>query len=275
MVKKRFKRIVILITIGIVLSFIILELGLYIEGILFSYSKEKINDLVIQKKDSYNILCLGDSTTAIGGKNSWPFQLNELLNAKYSNKNFSVVNKGVVLADSTKALSYLEKNLDEYSPKIVIIMIGINDAKREREAKKNINKISSFLNNIKTIRLVKLLAPLIFNKKKIYISTEEMYKSEETKQNFNKIKEIIDKKGIKLIMMQYPLRESNELEKVFKSKDGIIFVDNKKIFEAAIEKHYYEEYFVDRFGGDFGHCTKKGNKLIAENILNYIMNSVS
>ena len=147
---KIFKRIIILMTIGILLSFIIVELGLYTEGMLFSYSKEKINDFVIQKKDSYRILCLGDSTTAIGGKNSWPFQLNELLNAKYPNKNFSVINQGVVLADSTKIQSYLEKNLNEYKPKMVVIMVGINDAKREREAKKNISKISSFLKNIKT-----------------------------------------------------------------------------------------------------------------------------
>lgn len=39
-------------------------------------------------------------------------------------------------------------------------------------------------------------------------------------------------------------------------------------------KASYKEYFGDMFAGDFGHCTKKGNRLLAENIANVILKEV-
>jgi hypothetical protein len=54
----------------------------------------------------------------------------------------------------------------------------------------------------------------------------------------------------------------------------IIFVDNKKVFKDAVKKDGYNTYFVDMFGGDFGHCTVKGNRLLAENIANTILKEV-
>jgi hypothetical protein len=38
------------------------------------------------------------------------------------------------------------------------------------------------------------------------------------------------------------------------------------VFKAALKTSSYKEYFMDMFEGDFGHCTRKGNKLLAENI---------
>jgi hypothetical protein len=43
-------------------------------------------------------------------------------------------------------------------------------------------------------------------------------------------------------------------------------VDNEKIFKNAIEEHGYAAYFIDSFAGDFGHCTREGNRLLADNI---------
>ena len=43
------------------------------------------------------------------------------------------------------------------------------------------------------------------------------------------------------------------------------------IFNKAVEKEGAEEYFTDMFGGIFGHCTFKGNKLLAENIAKSIL----
>ena len=36
----------------------------------------------------------------------------------------------------------------------------------------------------------------------------------------------------------------------------------------------YDDLFTDRFAGDFGHATKKGNRLIAENVAKHILNNV-
>ena len=44
-----------------------------------------------------------------------------------------------------------------------------------------------------------------------------------------------------------------------------------KIFKDALRKASYREYFNDMFAGDFGHCTPKGNRLLAENIAKVIL----
>lgn len=92
-----------------------------------------------------------------------------------------------------------------------------------------------------------------------------------TVNNYRKLKEILDKRGIQLVCVQYPVRSVEPLKKIFDGQGKVIFVDNEKIFKEALNKGEYNEYFVDMFGGDFGHCTPKGNKLLAENIANVIL----
>jgi Tfp pilus assembly protein PilF len=91
--------------------------------------------------------------------------------------------------------------------------------------------------------------------------------------NYHVLKQILDKRKIKLVCVQYPVRSIRPLKNIFKeeAEGSIIFVDNEKIFKDAIRKEGYKEYFRDMFGGDFGHCTKKGNRLLAENIANTIL----
>jgi len=90
---------------------------------------------------------------------------------------------------------------------------------------------------------------------------------------YRMLKRILDKRKIRLVCVQYPVRNIEPLKKIFKeeTEDSIIFVDNEKIFKDAIRKEGYKEYFRDMFGGDFGHCTDKGNRLLAENIANGIL----
>ena len=63
-----------------------------------------------------------------------------------------------------------------------------------------------------------------------YDNTEKAYRNQVTIYNFNKIKEILDEKKIKLVIMQYPLMDAKPLEGMFSSKENIIFVDNEKFF---------------------------------------------
>jgi tetratricopeptide (TPR) repeat protein len=87
-----------------------------------------------------------------------------------------------------------------------------------------------------------------------------------TRNSYQKLKEILDGRGIRLVCVQYPLRGAEPLKKTFRSREGIIFIDNEKIFKDAVAKAGYKEYFEDIFAGDFGHCTPKGNRLLAEKI---------
>ncbi len=74
--------------------------------------------------------------------------------------------------------------------------------------------------------------------------------------------------------MQYPVRNVEPLKQIFAQDEGVIFVDNESVFKEALKKVSYKEYFKDMFAGDFGHCTDKGNRLLAENIANTIFKRV-
>ena len=95
-----------------------------------------------------------------------------------------------------------------------------------------------------------------------------------TVNNYRKLKEILDRKGIRLVCVQYPVRNVEPLKKIFGKDKGVIFVDNEQVFKEAVRKGSYKKYFRDMFGGDFGHCTPKGNMLLAENIADVILKEV-
>jgi tetratricopeptide (TPR) repeat protein len=95
-----------------------------------------------------------------------------------------------------------------------------------------------------------------------------------TVNNYRKLKGILDGKRIKLVCAQYPVRNVEPLKRIFEKDKGIIFVDNEQVFEEAVKKADYKEYFIDMFGGDFGHCTQKGNELLAQNIADVILREV-
>jgi tetratricopeptide (TPR) repeat protein len=107
-------------------------------------------------------------------------------------------------------------------------------------------------------------------------SLRDKYYNSITVNNYHMLKQILDKRKIKLVSVQYPMLNIGPLKKIFKeeTEGSIIFVDNEKIFKDAIIKEGYREYFRDMFGGDFGHCTNKGNRLLAENIAQIILKEV-
>ncbi len=93
-----------------------------------------------------------------------------------------------------------------------------------------------------------------------------------TQKNYRALAQILAKRGIGLVAVQYPHRPLAGLEDMLSSQRGIVFVDNQEIFQKEIEKVGYEQVFTDRFAGDFGHCTPKGNALLAEHIVQVILN---
>ena len=92
-----------------------------------------------------------------------------------------------------------------------------------------------------------------------------------TRRNYQRLKEVLLQRGIKLVCVQYPVLNVESLKKLFDSPDGIIFVDNERLFKEAIRQASYDEYFTDIYGGVFGHKTPKGNRLLAENIASVIL----
>ena len=502
-----------LIIFGLFLCAVLLEIGLRIGGFVILSLQEQRNKASLGQKGAYRIMCLGESTTTAGGKNSYPNQLQQVLNDKDIGVKFSVINKGICGTKTGSIVSQLEHNIEKHNPDMIVTMMGIND--EEGICLASHKKLSLFIESLRTYKLIKLLclhiahkagkertadidkghtdlgmrfyaglgwyymnaeeydkaeemykkaielnpkddtgytglawnylhmgecdkAVEIFKKaiqinprnegnyielgrrymfaeeydeaeemyKKAievnpksgggyaglgwycintgqYDKAEEMYKkaielnpkddtgytglawdyihmgeygkAKETLEkyrrinpnnesgyskmgrycmeigeydkakemykkaaeinarndrsygglsncyrqlgdydltreyskkaedmrleyfnpitlcNYRKLKRIAMEKGLKLVCVQYPMRSVKPLKKVFKDNKDVAFVDNEATFKEGVEREGYDEYFYDVFAGDFGHCTDKGNRLLAENIANVIL----
>lgn len=158
----------------------------------------------------------------------------------------------------------------KYAPSMVIIMAGLNDVKKAESG--FFFNIKMWLERFKTYKLAEQFWPEIFNPDPIdYAKTERAYENPATVENFNRIREILDSRGISLVVVQYATRSLEPLRNVFRSKDGIVFVNNQEIFTKALANGKYKDYFVDRFAGDFGHCNQNGNRMIAENMADTVL----
>ncbi len=355
-----------LILFGIFLALITLEFGLRIGGFVVSYGQSAGNRITgmaaYENQKTYTILCLGESTTAdlYGNKNSWPIQLEIILNNKSSETKFKVFNEGVGGTNTAFILSRLKNNLDKYKPDMVITMMGINDRSLniiyEKTFKVEINllfkdlricKLSKLLwvawknkvqynvtNNINTLEKPESIKEDMYTEDaqkymglgKIYQEEDRFEEAEEmfkkvietnpggdsvytqlvhvyhgqgisnkeiekfyrkngfvirvqndisyfniTKYHYQQLYKELNKKGIKYIIMQYPTLDINKLKDMFEENEDIIFVSNKENFKKVLETGNYEDYFIDKFAGNFGHCTLKGNRLIAENVADAIL----
>jgi len=94
-------------------------------------------------------------------------------------------------------------------------------------------------------------------------------------RNYLHLKELLDRRRVRLICVQYPMRALRPLRNIFQGRDaGIIFVDNEQSFRDAVKKSSFQDYFRDLFAGDFGHCSDKGNRLLASNIADALAREV-
>lgn len=103
---------------------------------------------------------------------------------------------------------------------------------------------------------------------------QQKYFNPQTAANYQKIKDILGRRKIPLVVVQYPLQDITSLKKIWSAAFDIFFVDNMKTFKEAIQQSSYDEYFTDRFAGNFGHCTAKGNRLLASNIAKVIQEKI-
>jgi len=410
MEKKIIKQRVGLVLFGLFLCIVLLEIGMRIGGFVLLTLQERRNALPPEKKNAYIIMCVGGSTTARGGEDSWPVQLEEILNGRNIGIKFKVINKGIEGVESAVIVSKLKKNLERYNPGMVIAMIGLNDRvgtilyENSPEA-----KLKLFVKNLRVYKLGRTLWLNLVNKieeikanldkaevcfilgndykrqgrlyeaeemikkgidikpqecggyvelgtlymdqgryreaenmlkkaieidskyepaytvlglcyrvqgkvqeiddlsgkiikenfkndrlygfvatayrkqgkfkeaEKYYMKANEFrlrYYNSATRHNYRKFKEIVVQRGIKMVAVQYPVRSVEPLKKLFESTQGIIFVDNERVFKDVLSYESYDDYFDDCIGGEFGHATAKGNRLLAGNIANMILKEV-
>ncbi|MCM8814248.1 MAG: tetratricopeptide repeat protein [Candidatus Omnitrophica bacterium] len=88
----------------------------------------------------------------------------------------------------------------------------------------------------------------------------------ETVENYRRVGEILRRRGIIWICVQYPLLPVDTVRNMAGNEHGVFFVDNEEAFRRVVLRDGYWDYFTDNFAGLFGHLTTKGNKLLSEQI---------
>jgi len=91
-----------------------------------------------------------------------------------------------------------------------------------------------------------------------------------TIRNYNDMIELALNKGIKVVVMQYPMVSVTPLRDIIYLKDHVLFVDNEMIFKEAVGRQGLRQYFED----DYGHLTREGAALLAGNLSQRIMDDI-
>jgi tetratricopeptide (TPR) repeat protein len=92
-----------------------------------------------------------------------------------------------------------------------------------------------------------------------------------TRSSYLRMQEILDTRGIQLVVVQYPTRPLTPLVELVDWNGDVAFVDNEALFRDALAEEPYETLFWDACFGDFGHTTERGSRLLAGNVARVIL----
>ena len=158
---------------GLAVLLIILEVGLRLTGIAFNYQQDAYNNERMALRADCTILCLGESTPAMGGEHTYPKLLETILNDNSSGETYSVLNKGLPATDTSVIMSQLKTNLEKFKPDVVVSMMGAND---ENGAIPRYDlplaELPGFPYDLRVFRLFSLLHHQLFNTRQIGVSVQ-------------------------------------------------------------------------------------------------------
>ncbi len=87
-----------------------------------------------------------------------------------------------------------------------------------------------------------------------------------TLHNYGVLSDVVLERVGRLVAIQYPMRDLESLEALILPREGLVLVETREPFEEGVLREGYGTWFIDDYGGDFGHCTREGNRLIAEEV---------
>lgn len=115
------------VLLGLAVALLALEGGLRLIGFVFTQRQEWANQAALAEGRDIRVICIGESTTAMGATFAYPRQLESVLEERHPGPSFSVFNLGRMGAESSILLEDLESQLDRYRPHVVVAMMGAND----------------------------------------------------------------------------------------------------------------------------------------------------
>jgi len=151
--------------VGLALACAALEVGLRTAAFVLARSSSHSGTEADASEESFRILCIGDSNTYGTGVErfeTYPAQLQRILNAARGATRFQVTNLGVPGSNSAQVRHRLPQYLELYDPDLVIVLIGVNDYWNPEEtesgpATSSGQRLHRKLSSLRTYRLVLLL----------------------------------------------------------------------------------------------------------------------
>ena len=290
-----------LILVGVLTTILFIEGGMRLFGWGYLYLQDKQNrtnldSIYLTETDLTGTgdivtLAIGESTTAFGGTNAWPNQLERILNSLQNRREFHVINRGVPATNTNAILNRLPDYLEKYKPNFVLAMVGVNDNFTDEEPLSTSRPLLEKLRIYKLIRWIwsglnsriqghredHQVASYPAEQNSLfqeYSSNDlrEKYSSH-TISNLNSMVTISQKAGARLIFVQYALTKVDFLQSVIER--DVLVISNYNVFKRALDKYEYDALFDDEFAGHFGHATEFGNRILAENVARNIFEFMS
>jgi hypothetical protein len=248
------------------------------------------------KGTEFVIVCIGESTTALSRESSWPKQLERILNNVQDEKTFRVINKGMPSRNTNVILEKLPIWLNEYSPDFVLAMVGVNDDFDDpspQQTPMSEATEAAFSSHFRIYGLVEWIVGGL--KVRITGKTEEAiapniaggddnsgeiavyglrnpnvsHLHPQTIRNLNDMVNITTENGTNFIFVQYALRKTDILKTIIEG--NAIYISSYEIFLDLKKKYDYDKLFTDKFAGNFGHATAFGNRIIADNVAQQLL----
>lgn len=113
---------------GVLLPFLLLEIGLRAGGWWWVRQQAERNAATLAADGELVVLCVGESTTAMGRRQSYPRILERRLRKNLGTQKVRVVNGGQPGISTDDIVERMPRFLERWRPDVVVTMMGINDS---------------------------------------------------------------------------------------------------------------------------------------------------
>lgn len=244
--------------------------------------------LAEKRQEVFRVICLGDSVTfgwRVDFKDAYPKKLNDLLTQNFPQKNFEVVNAGILGYSSLQGVRFLKRDIFRLKPDLLVAYFGINDADKAvyfsdkylSVKDDTIMKMDTFLKRFKSYRFLKdLLLKTIYRKRlpKEENSEHTRVSPKDYRMNMGELISLANKRNIPFVII-IPLVYENGFAQKLKNYDLSEFLNlamtgkNIKYLNLLPAFSKFKNQKLMFF--DNSHPTELGHSIIAKEIFRILV----
>jgi len=188
-----------------------------------------------KSENEYRILCIGDSTVFgldVDQSETFPYQLESILNRRGNGTHYCVLNAGCPSYTSFQVMRYTEAKLRDLNPDMIVIAVGVNDAKlRDSEKSRDYRSgplpfFRRLIFPTNTYLIISYLKSLFIPIKGIQASDTPAVDTEDYAENLGQVLDMADAIGATVIFcpISVPGKYRSVLREISNSR-GVKIVD--------------------------------------------------